>query len=80
MWKRDRENYDEEERRLTHKVKSINQQNADFLQKQMDEKEEARKGRMNMNEYLLNKQLLKGINGQPKEGSSAVGSIRSGFH
>jgi hypothetical protein len=69
MWRRDRENYEAEEDRISNKIKSINKENAEFLQKQMDEKEEARRGKMNMQEYLLNRQLLKGINEQRKDES-----------
>lgn len=72
MWQRDRENYEEEQRRIDNKIKRINQENADFLKKQMEEKEGARKGRMDMNEFLMNKQLLADINVQRKEGSSAA--------
>mmetsp|Transcript_28228 Transcript_28228/g.28024 ORF Transcript_28228/g.28024 Transcript_28228/m.28024 type:complete len:148 (+) Transcript_28228:1224-1667(+) len=72
MWQRDRENYEEEQRRIDNKIKRINQENADFLKRQMEEKEGARKGRMDMNEFLMNKQLLVDINGQGKEGNSAA--------
>jgi hypothetical protein len=77
MWKKDRENYEQEETRISNKIKSINKDNADFLNRQMGEKEDAKKGKMNMQEYLLNKQLLKDINGQRKA-ESATGSMRSG--
>ena len=79
MWRRDRENYEKEEARINNKIKSINQQNADFLQKQMDEKDEAKRGKMSMNEYLLNRQLLKDINDQRRDGSG-VGSVKSGLY
>jgi len=78
MWQRDRENYEEEERRINNKIKRINKENADFLKKQMEEKEGARKGRMDMNEFLMNKQLLCDINGQRKTGSSAA-SVNAGI-
>ncbi len=78
MWKRDRANYEAEEARINNKVKDINKQNADFLKKQMEEKEDAKKGKMDMNEYLMNKQLLGDINNQRKEGSSAA-SINGRF-
>ena len=79
MWRRDRENYEQEEQRIANKVKNINKENADFLSRQMGEKEEAKRGKMNMQEYLLNKQLLKDIIQQRKIGS-ATGSMRSGFY
>ncbi len=44
----------------------------------MEEKEDAKKGKMDMNEYLMNKQLLGDINNQRKEGSSAA-SINGRF-
>jgi hypothetical protein len=77
MWKRDRENYEAEEERLGAKVKSINKHNADFLQMQMKEKEDAKAKRMNINEFLMNKQLLKEISSQRKD-ESGTGSIHSG--
>ena len=79
MWKKDRENYEAEEARITNKIKNINKENAEFLQKQMDEKDEAKRGKMNINEYLLNRQLLKEITEQKKEASGS-GSIRSGMY
>lgn len=78
MWRRDRENYEAEEKRINQKIKTINKDNADFLQKQMQEKETAKKGRMSMQEYLLNKQLLKDINDQRKT-PSGTGSVKSGM-
>ena len=38
IWRRDKENYEEEERRLSRKIKEINGENAEFLQRQMYEK------------------------------------------
>ena len=62
MWKQDQTNYHEEERRLNDKINKINKENADFLKRQMDEKEAKEKGKMNRQEFLLNKPLLKEIN------------------
>lgn len=31
MWARDKENYEQEEKRLANKIKNINHDNADFL-------------------------------------------------
>jgi hypothetical protein len=76
MWRKDRENYEQEEKRINDKVKKINKENAEFLTRQVGEKDEAKKGKMDMNEYLLNRQLLKGINEQRKVGSSDA-SVRS---
>jgi len=33
MWARDKENYEQEEKRLNDKIKKINDENAQFLQK-----------------------------------------------
>lgn len=38
IWRKDKENYEEEERRLNRKIKEINGENANFLQRQMYEK------------------------------------------
>ena len=77
MWKKDRENYEAEETRIWQKVKNINRQNADFLQSQVKEKEDAKVKRMNINEFLMNKQKLKEISSHGK-GGSGVGSVHSG--
>jgi len=39
IWARDKENYEQEEKRLAEKIKKINGENASFLQAQMHEKE-----------------------------------------
>ena len=67
IWKKDKENYEEEERRLNRKIKEINNENADFLQRQMTEKA-SRSGarRMNRQEFQLNKPLLREINDKKK--------------
>lgn len=62
MWKQDLKNYSVEERRLMDKINRINKDNADFLKKQMDEKNLKQKAKMNKQEFLLNKPLLKEIN------------------
>jgi hypothetical protein len=64
MWKHDQRNYTEEERRLNEKINKINKENADFLKKQMDDKGKNKK--MNKQEFLLNKQLLREINDKKK--------------
>ena len=65
MWRQDLKNYTEEERRLHDKINSLNKENADFLKQQMHDKEG--KGRkMNKQEFLLNKPLLKEINEKKK--------------
>lgn len=62
MWKQDLNNYTEEERRLNQKISSINKENADFLKKQMEDKHAKAKAKMNKQEFLMNKPLLKEIN------------------
>lgn len=75
MWAIDAKNYANEERNLNSKVNRINKENADFLHKQIDEKDEAKKNRMNMNEFLLNRQLLQNVKHHEKV--SAHGSRHS---
>lgn len=59
MWKKDKENYEKEEKKLLEKIKMINEENAKFLTEQMDSKKRKQKMiRMNQNEVKLNKKLL----------------------
>jgi hypothetical protein len=74
MWKQDQQNYHEEERRLNDKINKINKENADFLKRQMQEKEAKERGKMNKQEFLLNKPLLKEINDK-KRTSQYGGSL-----
>ena len=62
MWRQDHRNYTEEERRLNDKINKINKENADFLKKQMEDKNAKHRAKMNKQEFLLNKPLLKEIN------------------
>jgi len=62
MWKQDQANYKEEERRLNCKISQINKENAEFLKKQMEDKQRKDRAKMNKQEFLLNKPLLKEIN------------------
>jgi len=62
MWKQDQVNYKEEESRLNGKINKINKENADFLKRQMDDKQMKERAKMNKQEFLLNKPLLKEIN------------------
>lgn len=59
MWARDKENYEQEEKRLADKIKNINNDNADFLKRQMDEKVSRGGKRMHAEEFRMNKPLLK---------------------
>ena len=69
MWKQDKVNYEEEERRLNEKIKKINRDNEGFLKSQMDEKKRKERGKMNKQEFLLNKPLLREINQKAKDPS-----------
>lgn len=66
MWKIDQKNYHEEESRLTNKISQINKENAEFLKRQMDDKQAKERRKMNKQEFLLNKPLLKEINDKKK--------------
>ena len=76
MWSQDLKNYTEEERRLNQKINNINKENADFLKKQMEDKMSKTKAKMNKQEYLLNKPLLKEINDKIKHSTVHGGSQR----
>lgn len=68
IWKRDKENYEEEERRLKRKIDAINADNCDFLKKQMDEKASRHNARrMNKEEFNFNRPLLREINQKKKD-------------
>ena len=68
IWRRDKANYEEEERRLKNKIAQINAANCEFLKRQMDEKSSRQQGkRMNREELKLNKPLLKEIAQKKKE-------------
>ncbi len=75
MWHKDLQNYEEEERRMADKIKRINLETADFLHNQIAEKGGKHRAKMNRQEFLLNKPLLKEIN-QKKRASEAGGSQR----
>ena len=71
MWQHDFKNYSEEERRLHDKVNKINRDNQEFLRRQMDEKHgKTVKTKMNKQEFLLNKHLLKEINEKKRVGTA----------
>ncbi len=74
MWEKDRKNYEDQERKLNDKIRNINSENRKFLESQMQERTSAKNQRMNLNEHLLNKQLLREINGK-REQSQALGSV-----
>ena len=73
IWRKDKENYELEEARLNDKIKRINVDNQTFLQNQMgDKKSKAGNRKMDKQEFLYNKGLLKEINTKKK--SSVAGS------
>lgn len=70
IWARDKQNYEDEEKRLQEKIRKINGENAQFLQRQICEKESKQAQRkMNRQEFQLNKPLLREINQKRKEGA-----------
>ena len=71
MWNQDKQNYEEEERRLNEKINKINKENQRFLKSQMEGR--GKNSKMNKQEFLLNKPLLKEINDK-KKGSHMGGS------
>ncbi len=60
---------------MNDKIKRINMETADFIQNQMVDKTAKTRAKMNRQEYLLNKPLLKEIN-QKKKASDVGGSQR----
>lgn len=81
MWALDRRNYEQQENALNGKIQDKNRENRAFLESQMAERTAAKQSRMNYNEHLLNKALLRDINVQRKGDShmgSAHGSVRGG--
>ena len=73
MWKHDHTNYQDEEKRLNDKIQRINNENADFLQKQMDEKHSKKRTKMNKEEFLMNKDILKEYTQKKSSTLSAAG-------
>jgi hypothetical protein len=79
MWHKDFTNYSEEERRLHDKINKINKDNQDFLKRQMEEKQiKIGKAKMNKQEFLLNKPLLKEINDKLRATNYGGGSPSRG--
>ena len=64
MWRMDRELFEKQEAELNSKIKSINMENRKFLESQIGEKRQAKRGRMDLNEHLMNKKLLRDVNNQ----------------
>ncbi|KAL4453090.1 hypothetical protein ABPG74_015321 [Tetrahymena malaccensis] len=61
IWAKDRENYMEHEQNKQTYIKTVNKKHQDILKQQMDEKQNPKKGKMNVNELLQNKQLFEEI-------------------
>ena len=66
IWAKDKENYELEEGRLQSKIKAINKDNQNFLQNQMITKQSKNIRKMDRQEFLYNKGLLKEINEKKK--------------
>lgn len=79
MWELDKQNYDEEEKRLKQRISKINQDNSAYLMQQMAEKNR-QSGKMNRMEMAINKPLLREVNQKLKSVSQydGTGSIKSG--
>lgn len=77
MWDQDKKNYDEEERRLKERIKSINKDNASYLMQQVAAKNSTLQ-RMNRAEFSLNKPLLREANNKFREMSQYDGSQANG--
>lgn len=77
MWDQDKKNYDEEERRLKERIKSINKDNASYLMQQVAAKN-SNLQRMNRAEFSLNKPLLREANNKLKAISQYEGSQQNG--
>lgn len=59
MWKTDKENYEEEERRVKERINKINKDNQQFLFLQMNKKDKKETKLMAAQEKEINKGLLK---------------------
>ena len=62
MWRTDKENYEEEERRVKERINKINRDNQQFLFLQMNKKEKKESRLMGSQEKEINKALLKQAN------------------
>jgi len=82
IWKQDKDNYEEEERRLHNKIKQINSENSSFLMKQMDEKKRRHDAaKMSKQEFMYNKPLLREINEKKKyDGDSRASQASRSQH
>lgn len=58
------------------KINNINKENADFLKKQMEDKNAKERKKMNKQEFLLNKPILKEIN-EKKRATHYEGSLHN---
>lgn len=77
MWQLDKQNYDEEEKRLKERINKINKDNSEYLMKQMADKKRA-SGKMDKLEMAINKPLLREVNQKFKGVSQYEGSQKSG--
>ena len=62
MWRTDKQNYEEEERRVKERINKINRDNQQFLFLQMNQKDKKETKLMAAQEKEINKALLKKAN------------------
>lgn len=62
MWRTDKQNYEEEERRVKERINKINRDNQQFLFLQMNQKDKKETKLMAAQEKEINKALLKQAN------------------
>ena len=74
IWKKDWENHERQEAKLGQKIRNLNRENADFLRKQIEEKQLGRKG-MNAREAIIHKQLLEDMRSNRKDSRGASGPL-----
>ena len=70
VWKQDKQDYDNQEKKAKEKTEMVNKDYANYLKMQMDENRKNKKNVMNREEYLMNKQLLEAAEGKVKTDES----------
>ena len=68
MWKTDKQNWEEEEKRLKSRIDSINKENQQYLLDQISAKNQKDKN-MHPSDFAINKPLLREINQKLKSQS-----------
>jgi hypothetical protein len=67
MWRKERDIWQDEEKRITDKIKKINKETQQFLKMQEDEKRVTKSKKMVPTEKQLNKGLIKEIKQKQRE-------------